>query len=127
MTLPYNYTRKLNLPKGLSYTGSFENRPELTKSQEKILNEIKKILSNHDIHFSKVWYGKFKQETKNSRYSMTKKYIYQHNFAMKSACGTVLWRRYEADNPGGSQNTIYIKSKKYFINSWLNNPILPNN
>ena len=46
MTLPYNYTRKLNLPKGLSYTGSFENRPELTKSQEKILNEIKS-LQNH--------------------------------------------------------------------------------
>lgn len=128
MPLPYNYTRALNLPKGLSYCGSFENRPELTKSQEKILIKIQNILINNDIYFSKVWYGKFKQPTKNTMRSLSQvKYINQHNFAMISDCGRVLWRRYEADSPGGSQNTIYIKGKKYFINKWLNNPILPNN
>lgn len=116
MYLPFEYSPKLALPKGLIYSGTYDERPVLSKQQEIVLEKLNAVLSQKNIKFSQVWYGEFLFENTNRKAS---------NFAMLSECGKVLWRRYEGNTPGGSLNSIFILDNKTTVSKWLANPYFP--
>lgn len=73
------------------------------EKQKNNYEQLSKIFNNHQIIFSTIWAGKFKNcyERICSR------------FVVMSVCGRVFWRKYCGMSEGSGQNFIYIDGNKY--------------
>jgi hypothetical protein len=101
---------KLDYPKGDLLEGSIENKPHLGTIQEKNFQKIKDILTPIGINFDYFWFGTFNFNDNNRKTT---------NFVIKSSCDRVYWRKYEGNNSGGCNNSIFINGNKIQLNYWL--------
>ena len=73
------------------------------EKQKNNYEQLSKIFNNHQIIFSTIWAGKFKN-CDNRVCS---------RFVVMSTCGRVFWRKYCGMSEGSGQNFIYINGNKY--------------
>lgn len=92
---------------------------DLKAIQNQHLIDLKKSLEPFNIKLNPYWYGEFKYTKGRGNGRMAQ------NFLIKSECGKILWRKYEASDSASGTQTLYIldnetnKAEKIKLTDWL--------
>ena len=110
MTIQITDKIKIDFPKGELIEGPISEKPNLGVHQEKYFLKIQNILEKNGSELDYFWYGNFIFSDTNKKAT---------NFVIKSSCGRLYWRKYEANVSGGCHNVIFFDGIKDKINDWI--------